>query len=138
MFCGEFGSRALAAVIVFSAISLAVPSEALADQPVDLHPLLVRGSSLDVGVFYPDRNLNMRVDGTLASINDEIDFDEDFRLKEADEIFAAEFAWKFNENWSTLSQFFKSSNSTRVTLGEDIITAMGTEGQTRFPECQCR
>jgi hypothetical protein len=120
LFRGEFRSRALAAVIVFSAISLAVPGEALADHPVDLHPLLVRGGSIDVGVFYPDRNLNLRVNGTLAGTNDEIDFNEDLRLKEADEIFAAEIAWKFNENWSSMVQFFRSSNSTRVTLGKDI------------------
>ena len=116
----EFGNRALAAVVILCAISSAMPIAALADQPNDLHPLLVNGFSLDVGVFYPDRNLNLRVNGTTAPINDPIDFDEAFKLKNASEVFAAELAWKFSENWSALAQFFKSSDTTRVTLGKDI------------------
>ena len=116
----EFEIRVLATVVILCVISSATPNVALADQPNDLHPLLDKGFSLDVGAFYPDRHLDLRVNGTIAGINDEIDFDEGFKLKRADEVFSAELAWKFNENWSALAQFFKSSDSTRITLGEDI------------------
>ena len=104
----EFRYLVLAAVVILCVISSAMPNAALADEPDDLHPLLVKGFSLDLGVFYPDRKLDLSVNGTLAGINDEIDFDEGFKLKNANEVFAAELAWKFGENWSTLVQFFKS------------------------------
>ena len=80
--------------IVVCMTCLAVPQHTLAEESVDLHPFLHRGFSLDVGVFFPDRQLDLSVNGTIGVINREIDFDEGFNLKKADNVFAAEVAWR--------------------------------------------
>ncbi len=99
---------------------LAVPQHTLADESVDLHPFLQRGFSLDVGVFFPDRQLDLSVNGTVDVINREIDFDQGFNLKKADNVFAAEVAWRFRGKWSVLGQYFESSGRTELVLDEDI------------------
>ena len=58
--------------IVVCMTCLAVPQLALAEESVDLHPFLHRGFSMDVGVFFPDRELNLSVNGTVDVINEEI------------------------------------------------------------------
>ena len=86
----------------------------------ELHPLLVNGFSMDIGVFFPRRTLGLSVDGTLTGEHREFDFDESFGLNKADETSAIELAWRFGEKWSFLGQYFKSTyGSTRV-LQEDI------------------
>ena len=106
--------------IVVCMTCLAVPQHTLAEESVDLHPFLQRGFSLDVGVFFPDRKLDLSVNGTVAGINDEIDFDQGFNLSSADNTFAAEMVWRFSSKWSFLGQYFDSSGSTGVVLQEDI------------------
>ena len=92
----------------------------VAAESEELHPYLERGFSLDLGVFYPDRELDLRVNGSVAGINDEIDFDGRRRLKSTDDIFAAELSWRFRGRWSLVGQFFKTTDSIRVVLAEDI------------------
>ena len=96
------------------------PQLTVAAESEDLHPYLESGFSLDVGVFFPDRKLDLRVNGSLAGINDEIDFDEGIRLGSADETFAAELSWRFRGKWSVVGQYFKSTDSARAVLEEDI------------------
>ena len=101
------------AAVVIGSISVSVASDE------GLHPLLTSGVSVDVGIFYPDRKLDLRVNGSLGP-NDEIDFDTGFNLGDADEVFAGELAWRFKGRWSLLTQYFKSSDSSSVTLSEDV------------------
>lgn len=101
-------------------ICIAVPKLTHAEEPENLHPFLQRGFSLDVGVFFPDRHLDLSVNGTIAGINEDIDFDQGFQLGSADETFAAELSWRFRGQWSVVGQFFKTSDSAGVTLQEDI------------------
>jgi hypothetical protein len=101
-------------------LCFAAPQLTLAAESEDLHPFLERGFSLDLGVFFPDRKLDLRVNGTLGDINDEIDFDEGIRLGNTDEIFAAEISWRFRGKWSVVGQYFKSTDSVRTVLEEDI------------------
>ena len=101
-------------------LCFAAPRLTVAAESADLHPFLERGFSLDLGVFFPDRKLDVRVNGSIAGINEEIDFDEGFRLSEADETFAVELAWRFRGKWSIVGQYFKSSDSVGTVLAEDI------------------
>ncbi len=101
-------------------LCLAAPQLTLAAESDDLHPYLRSGFSLDLGVFFPDRKLDIRVNGSLAGINDEIDFDEGIRFGNADETFAAELSWRFRGKWSVVGQYFKSTDSISVVLEEDI------------------
>ncbi len=64
------------AALVFCALCLAVPQLTVAAEAEDRHPSLESPFTIDIGVFYPDRELDLRVNGTIAGINDEIDVDK--------------------------------------------------------------
>ncbi len=108
------------ATLVFCLFCFVSPRVTVAAESEDLHPYLERGFSLDLGVFYPDRELDLRVNGSLAGINDEIDFDKRRRLKSSDDIFAAELSWRFRGRWSLIGQYFDATDSVRRVLEEDI------------------
>ncbi len=108
------------ATLIVCLLCFAAPKLTIAAESEDLHPFLERGFSLDVGVFFPDRHLDLSVNGTVGGINEEIDFDQDFQLGSADETFAAEISWRFRGKWSVVGQFFKTSDSASVVLDEDI------------------
>jgi hypothetical protein len=109
------------ATLILCVLCFAAPRLTLAAESEDLHPFLERGFSLDVGVFFPDRKLDLRVNGSVAGIeNDEIHFDEGIRLGNADETFAAELSWRFRGKWSVVGQYFKSTDSVSAVLEEDI------------------
>ncbi len=108
------------ATLVVCLLCFAAPQLTDAAESDDLHPYLERGFSLDLGIFFPDRELDLRVNGSLAGDNDEIDFDRRRRVEKSDEVFAAELSWRFRGRWSVVGQYFRSSDSTRAVLGEDI------------------
>jgi hypothetical protein len=85
-----------------------------------VHPYLKNGFSLDLGIFYPDRQLELSVNGSLDGINKEIDFDKSVHLKKADNTFSAQLSWRFRDRWSVIGQYFRSSDSHRAVLEEDI------------------
>ena len=105
-------------LISIALLAIGLIGVAAADED-DLHPLLTSGVSIDVGIFYPDRELDLSVNGRL-NVNDPIDFDTGFSLGNADEVFSGEMAWRFRNRWSFLAQYFKSSDSSTATLKQDI------------------
>ncbi len=107
-------------ILVVYVLCFAGPQLAVAAESEDLHPWLERGFSLDLGVFYPDRELDLRVNGTLTGINDEIDFDKRRQLETADEVFSGEMSWRFRGRWSLVGQYFNSADTYRAVLEEDI------------------
>jgi hypothetical protein len=108
---------------------LGIATPAPADEPEDLHPLLSNVFSMDVGVFFSDRDLDLRVNGSVGIENEEFDFDEVAGRRDDEDIFAVEMAWRFSENWSARAQYFDSSQSTRTTLTQDV-----TWGDDSFTE----
>ncbi len=108
------------ASLVVAILCLVAPQLTVAEDSEGLHPHLVSGFSLDLGIFYPDRQLDLAVNGTVTGINDEIHFDEGVRLDNADNTFAAELAWRYRGRWSIVGQYFKSTDSARAVLDEDI------------------
>ncbi len=108
------------ATLVVCMLCFAGPQLTVAAESEDLHPYLERGFSLDLGIFYPDRELDLRVNGSIAGINDQIDFDKRRQIKKSDDVFAGELSWRFRGRWSIVGQYFKSTDSTRAVLEEDI------------------
>ena len=108
------------ASLVVAVLCLASPQLTVAENSEGLHPFLESGFSLDLGIFYPDRQLDLAVNGSVTGINDEIHFDETVRLDNADNTFAAELAWRYRGRWSIVGQYFKSTDSARAVLDEDI------------------
>ena len=108
------------ATLVVCMLCFAGPQLTVAAESEELHPFLERGFSLDVGVFFPDRELDLRVRGSLDDINREIDFDRRRLIKSSDDVFAAELSWRFRDRWSIIGQYFKSKDRNSATLEEEI------------------
>ena len=102
------------ATIVVCALCLAVPQLTVAAETEDVHPYLENGFSLDLGIYFPDRTMDLRVNGSLRGINDEIHFDERVRLKRDDDTFSAQLSWRFRGRWSLIGQYFKFSDTRRA------------------------
>ena len=101
-------------------LSIAGITSAHAQEVGDVHPILTEKFFLDVGMFYPDRNFKLQVDGVVGGANPSIDFEDEFGLNKSDETFAIEFGWRFGKKWSLLTQYFESSGSRSAVLNEDI------------------
>lgn len=101
-------------------VALAAAPIALAQEDDDLHPLLTDKVTMDIGIFFPERDKSLSVDGTVSGENEEFDFDSRFNRGSTDDIFAAEIAWRFHGRWSLLAQYFKSSDSGTTVLANDI------------------
>ena len=115
---GRFPSMFILSIVCI--LSFLASQFSFAEDTEGLHPYLASGFSLDLGIFYPDRKLNLGVNGTIGGINDEIDFDEGVRLDSADNTFSAEVAWRYRAKWSIVGQYFKSTDTTSAVLEEDI------------------
>jgi hypothetical protein len=76
--------------------------------------------TIDIGVFYPDRELDLRVNGTISGINDEIDFDKRRQFESAGDIFATELSWRFRGRWRFVGQYFKAEDGTSAVLEKEI------------------
>jgi len=86
----------------------------------EVHPFISSKFSLQAGAFFPSKNFDIRVDGTLTGENEQIDFDESLGLGGSDNIFALEFKWRFGEKWSTRLQYFGSDQEGKAVLEDDI------------------
>ena len=105
----------LLCLLLFSGANLAYAQEA-----ADVHPYLTEKFFVDVGIFFPDRKVKLSANSTNDGPNPEVDFNEEFRIKNSDETFAAELGWRFAKNWMLLGQYFESNARSRWTLDEDI------------------
>ena len=108
------------AFFVVCMFCFAGPQLTVAAESENRHPSLESPFSIDIGVFYPDRELDLRVNGSIAGINNEIDFDRRRQFKSAGDIFAAELSWRFRGRWSFVGQYFKAEDGTSAVLKEDI------------------
>lgn len=101
--------------------STAFPS-AFAQPDRDLHPWLTENFSVDIGVFFPDREVEIGVDGSLPVVGQQrdIDFSENFGLQKRDDLFALNFGWRFGEKWEFGAQYFESDGQRQAVLEEDV------------------
>lgn len=103
-------------VVIFLS-SLAVTS-ALADDQV--HPFINSKYSVQAGVFFPSKDVRLRVDGSVATEGREFDFGKATGISEKDEIFEIEFTWRFGKKWSARLQHYAADRSETTVLKEDI------------------
>lgn len=85
-----------------------------------VHPFLTSKFNIQAGVYFPTQDLKLRVDGSLANENEEIDFDEELKLRDNDDVFVLEMTWRFGEKWSLRMQNFQENRRQSVVLEEDI------------------
>jgi hypothetical protein len=105
----------LVALIAGSAMSPA------AEAQDSVHPYLTDKFALDLGIFFPDRQISLSVDGPLVGIEGEdIDFETAFGHKRSDDVFSLNFGWRFGEKWQLGGQYFASSGENSKVLEEDV------------------
>jgi hypothetical protein len=97
-----------------------VSAPACSQETDTVHPFLSNTYFIDIGAFFPDRVLNLSVDGSRGEDRDLILISEEVNFNESDTTLALEFGWHFGEKWRLVGQYFDSSGSDSWTLGEDV------------------
>jgi hypothetical protein len=95
----------------------------LAQDAAEQHPFLASKFAVSVGIFYPDRNIRLRANGSIEldpEPEELVDFGEEFGISESDSTFSAEFAWRYTERWAFRMQYFDSTGVNTAVLDEDI------------------
>lgn len=73
-----------------------------AQEQADVHPYLTEKFFIDLGIFFPDRETRLGVDGVLTGINEDWEFDQATGIEDKDETFSMDFGWRFGKKWSLL------------------------------------
>jgi len=109
------------ALIHLTAITL---TTALFSSPVtaqtaeDYHPFLTDKFNLQLGIFWPSKDVTLQIDG--SSPGEEIDIDEEFGLSNADVTGSLTFRWRFGEKWSLAGQYWSTDDTGSAILEEDL------------------
>ena len=103
-------------VIVILTLMVAAPLRAQSAE--DYHPYLSDKFHLGIGFYFPDKGFKVRVDGSAPE--EEIDFEQEFRLDENETTGLAEFRWRFGEKWSFWGQYWSVESNGGAVLDEDI------------------
>jgi len=70
-------------------------------------------------VYFPERQLRLRVDSLTGGPGDIIDFQTEFKDTRSDDIFSLKLGWRFGKMWQLGAQYFKSSGGREAVLEED-------------------
>ena len=118
--------RCSARTILLVSILSACPA-ALAD---DVHPFMGSKYWLSLGVYYPNHEFALSVNGSVLGISDEFEFGG--KVDDRAALFSGEFGWQFSDNWSLALQYFETERSDRYTAEEqfqweDLIFDVGVD-----------
>lgn len=91
-----------------------------ADDFVRLSPYIKEDYYLTAGLFFPQREFELQLDGSASTGNDSIDFSEQFRLGGSEQTEAIEFGWRFKPNWSLRAQHLDIDAHRTTTLTSDV------------------
>ena len=91
-----------------------------ADEQDEFHPYLSSNFFIDVGVYFPDREVSIRVDGSISGIARYVDFQQELGARKSDDTFALNAGWRFGEKWQLGLQYFEFSDAKTAVLAEDI------------------
>jgi hypothetical protein len=110
----------LIGIVIIQSLLLALfPINSIAQTEQSHHPKLADTFSVGVGVFFPDKNFKVRVDGRLPG--DYVDFEEAFKIDDSETTGAFDFRWRFGEKWSVQGQYWSVSDSGTARLTEDYV-----------------
>lgn len=85
----------------------------------DYHPFLSDTFNLGIGIYYPTKDLELRVDGSLQEFG--FDFDETLKLDDSEATANLTFRWRFGEKWSMWGQYWNLGSNGGAVLEEDVI-----------------
>jgi len=84
------------------------------------HPILTDRFQAEAGLFFPSKSIRIGADG--SSENNEIDFDDSFKLNDSETTLFLNFEWRFSKNrkWKVGVEYFAIKNANKAELKEDI------------------
>lgn len=101
-----------------ASLLLAAPADAQQDDLAQI--LLETKFEIDLGVFFPAKERAFRVNGSTDIESPFVDFDEELKLKQSEDVFSAQIGWRINDRWRLAAQYFGVSDASTATLNEDI------------------
>jgi hypothetical protein len=102
----------------FLLLAVLCPGPVQAQSDGDHHPFLSDTFNLGVGLFWPEKSLTLRVDGTVPE--NDIDFEELLKLNDRETTGSLNFRWRFGEKWSLWGQYWSLSDNGSAVLEEDV------------------
>jgi hypothetical protein len=82
------------------------------------HPFLSDRFHIDLGMFAPNKDINIRVDGSVPG--EDIDLQDEVGASESESTFAIDFRWQFGRKWNFQAQAWSVDSAGRWELGEDL------------------
>lgn len=110
--------KALIQLTAITLIYAMLSSPVAAQTAEESHPFLTDTFNIQLGIFWPDKDYTLRVDG--SNPEDEIDFDEELGLSDWEATASVNFRWRFGEKWSVWGQYWSTSETASGILEEDI------------------
>ena len=108
--------RLSASLLMAMLAGVAIAQES--DEPTAYHPFLSDRFHLGIGGFWPDKSLEISVDGSDPS--EEIDFEEDLGYDDSGWTPSLNFRWRYSKNWSLSGQYWGFDSEESVFLDKDI------------------
>jgi len=112
--------KSVMGVVLFSMLFVVDTNALRAEVRDDIHPYLTDTFFVDLGVYFPNREVKFQVDGTLDTPNDIIDFESEVGLRKSDQIFSLNFGWRFGEKWELEAQYWAISTGEESVLESDV------------------
>lgn len=109
-------SRTLLLLIALSCLSTTVAQAA----DWERNPLLEDRFKLSLGVFVADVDSTLAINGSADIDGSDIDFSNDFGLKNDQSRLAGAFTWRFGEKWNVSLQYFDQDLSSTAVLDQDV------------------
>ena len=110
--------RVLAHLVMVTLALALITSSAVAQTAEEYHPFLTDKFNIQLGIFWPDKDYTVQVDGSKPE--DEIDFDEELGLSDFEATGSLNFRWRFGEKWSFWGQYWSTSETAKGVLEEDL------------------
>lgn len=92
------------------------------EEQIDVHPFLTSKFQLQVGVFFPDKEIELSASGRIgfAESGDSVDFDEALKLGDSENVGFLAFRWNHGKKWWLEGEYFASEARENFILEEDI------------------
>lgn len=106
-------------ILLFMCLSFP-PATSLAQSADEYHPFLSDRFNLGIGVYFPSKDIKVRVDGSEPG--DLIDLDDALKLDNDELVGSLTFRWRFGKQkkWSVWGQYWSLSDSDKAVLTEDL------------------
>jgi len=107
--------------VILSFIAILFSGFLFSQEESEKHPILTDRFQAEVGLFFPSKSVRIGADG--SSENDEIDFDEAFKLNDSETTLFLNFEWRFSKNrkWKVGVEYFAIKNADKAELNEDLV-----------------